>query len=73
MDKKKKEKFVPIANPADYIQVTFKEPSEFPVFFLPVQIICQGQTDHCHTKFKFPEDFNMTHVNMSTIGLTKRK
>ena len=32
---KKNEKFVPVANPADYIQVTFKKPSEFPVFFYP--------------------------------------
>ena len=26
-----------------------------------MQIICQGQTDRCHPKFKFPEEFNITH------------
>ena len=29
--------------------------------FLPMHIIYQGQTDRCHHKFKFPEEFNITH------------
>ena len=57
------ENLVPIANSADYHQVTGTLSTTLSGIFLPMQIIYQGQNDHCHPKFKFPEEFNITgHV-----------
>ena len=50
----------PIANSGDYRQVT-ETSITLSGIFLPMQIFCQGQTDCCHPKFKFPEEFNITH------------
>ena len=64
---KKNEKLVPIANSADYHQVTGTfsiTPSDIS---LPMQITYQCQTDHCHPKFKFFQEYS------STTGLTQRK
>ena len=58
---KKNEKLVPIANSTDYCQVTGTFSITHFGIFLPMQIICQGQTDPCHPKFKFPEEFKITH------------
>ena len=55
MDKKNL-KLVPLANSADYRNLL-----NYPFwYFLPMQIIYQGQTDRSHPKFKFPEEFNIT-------------
>ena len=58
---KNNEKLVPIANSADYLQVTGIFSITLSGIFLPMQIVHQGQTDCCHPKFKFPEEFNITH------------
>ena len=29
--------------------------------FLPIQLVYKGKTDRCHPKFKFPEDWHITH------------
>ena len=58
---KKNEKLEPIANSADYSQVTWTVSITLSGIFLPMQIIYQGQTDHCHPKFEFPKGFNITH------------
>ena len=52
---------VPIANSADYRQVTGTFAITLSGIVLPMQIISQGQTDHCHPKFKFPDEFNITY------------
>ena len=60
---KKNEKIVPITNSAGYHQVTGTFSTTFSGIFL-MQIIYQGQTDLCHPKFKFPEEFNITHSQL---------
>ena len=30
--------------------------------FLPIQLIYQDKTDHCHLYFAFPEEFHVTHT-----------
>ena len=57
---RKNEKLVPIANPADYRQVTGTFSITLSGIFLLMQIIYQGQTDRCHPNFKFAEDFIIT-------------
>ena len=52
---------MPIVYYADYSQVTRTLSITLFDIFLSMQIIYQGQTDHCHPKFKFPEEFNTTH------------
>ena len=61
-------KLVPIANSADYRQVTGTFSITFSGIFLPMQIIFQGQTDHCRPKVKFPEEFNVTHCQPLVYG-----
>ena len=51
---KKNEKPVPIANSADYRQVSGTFSITLSGIFLPMQIIYEGHTDCCHLKFKFP-------------------
>ena len=29
--------------------------------FLPVQVIYQGKTNHCHPRYQFPQDWDITH------------
>lgn len=58
---KKNEKLVPIANSADYRQVTGTFSISLSGVFLPMQIIYQGKTARCHPTFDFPEEFNITH------------
>ena len=58
---KKNEKVVPIANSADYRQVTGTFSITLSGIFLPVQIIYQGLSESCHPKFKFPEEFSIRH------------
>ena len=58
---KKNEKLVPIANSADYRQVTGTFSITVSSIFSPMQIIYKGQTDRCYPKFKFPEEFNIRH------------
>ena len=52
---------MPIANSDDYGQVTGTFSITLSGIFLPMQIIHQGQTDRCHPKFKFQEEFNITY------------
>ena len=58
---KKNEKLVPIANSADCRQIIGNISITFSRVFLSTQIIYQGQSDLCHPKLKFPEEFNITH------------
>ena len=58
---KNNEKLEPIANSADYRQVTGTFSITLSDIFLPMQIIYQSQTDLCHPKFKFPEELNIRH------------
>ena len=30
--------------------------------FLPMQLLYQGKTNHCHSKFAFPEGFHIHHT-----------
>ena len=59
---KKNEKLVPIANSAEYRQVTGTFSITLSGDFLPLQIIYQGKTVRCYPKFNFPEEFNITHT-----------
>ena len=61
MDKTNVE-FVPITNLLDYRQVTGTFSITLSGSFLPIQIIYQGKTNQCHPKFKFPDEFNITHT-----------
>lgn len=52
---------VPIANSADYHQVTGTFFITLSAIFLPIETIYHGKTNHCYAKFNFPEKFNITH------------
>ena len=58
---KRKNKLVPIGISAYYHQATGTFSITLSGIFLPMQIIYQDHTDHCHPKFKFPEEFNITY------------
>ena len=58
---KKNEKLLPIVNSADYDQVTETFSITLSGISLLMQIIYQGHSDRCLPKFKFPEEFNITH------------
>ena len=58
---KKNEKLLPIVNSADYHQVTETFSIPLSGISLLMQIIYQGHSDRCLPKFKFPEEFNITH------------
>ena len=59
---KKNEKLLPLANSDDYLEVTGTFSITLSGIFLPMKIIHQGQTDCFHAKFKFPKEFNITHI-----------
>ena len=52
---------VPIANSADYHQVTGTFFITLSAIFLPIETIYHGKTNHYYAKFNFPEKFNITH------------
>ena len=52
---------VPIANSADYHQVTGTFFITLSAIFLPIETIYHGKTNHCYAKVNFPEKFNITH------------
>ena len=52
---------VPIANSADYHQVTGTFFITLTAIFLPIETIYHGKTNHYYAKFNFPEKFNITH------------
>ena len=52
---------VPIANSADYHQVTGTFFITLSAIFLPIETIYHGKKNHCYAKFNFPEKFNITH------------
>ena len=68
---KKNEKLVPIANSADYPQVTGTFSITHSGIFLPMQIIYRGQTDRCQLSSNFQRS-SILHT-VSITGLTKRK
>ena len=59
---KTNEKLVPISDSADYRQITGTFSVTASGKFLPIHLIYQGKTDRCHSKFKFPEEFHVTHT-----------
>ena len=36
--------------------------------FLPIQLLYQGKTNHCHSKFSVPSEFDVFHTPTQTIG-----
>ena len=62
---KKIQKPVPIANSADYPQVTGAFSITFLLFFTKANDL-PSQTDRCHPNFIFSEEFNITH-NVLTL------
>ena len=55
-------KKVAISNCTDYRQITGTFGIRLNGEFLPIQLIYQGKTERCHPKFKFPEEFHVTHT-----------
>ena len=60
---KKGESNVPILGTSDYRQITGTFAITLSGKFLPMQLIYQGTTDRCHPKYKFPDDFHITHTS----------
>ena len=53
---------VEIAGAADKRQITAVFCGTMMGDFLPLQLIYKGKTDRCHPKFRFPDDWDITHA-----------
>ena len=58
---RKGEKWVEIVGVNDKRQITAVICGTILGEFLPVQLIYQGKSNHCHPKFSFPPDWHITH------------
>ena len=61
---KKGEKSSPITSSTDKIQITGTFAISLNGNFLPMQLIYQEKTDHCHPNYTFPKEFHITHTEI---------